>query len=98
MIRRPPRSTQSRSSAASDVYKRQIHSEPFTFWHTWKDQGLKSATFKLSLPAEFTEQMRFLKRIGMTRTDEVEIRGCHVRPRDVLLKVVSDIAKPTDVV
>jgi len=24
MIRRPPRSTQSRSSAASDVYKRQI--------------------------------------------------------------------------
>src|SRR5450756_2750283 len=25
MIRRPPRSTQSRSSAASDVYKRQIH-------------------------------------------------------------------------
>src|SRR5665213_4553175 len=25
MIRRPPRSTQSRSSAASDVYKRQMH-------------------------------------------------------------------------
>ena len=25
MIRRPPRSTQSRSSAASDVYKRQPH-------------------------------------------------------------------------
>src|SRR5680860_386259 len=28
MIRRPPRSTQSRSSAASDVYKRQ----PYTWW------------------------------------------------------------------
>ena len=27
MIRRPPRSTQSRSSAASDVYKRQACSE-----------------------------------------------------------------------
>src|SRR5680860_1222949 len=27
MIRRPPRSTQSRSSAASDVYKRQINSD-----------------------------------------------------------------------
>ena len=26
MIRRPPRSTQSRSSAASDVYKRQVNS------------------------------------------------------------------------
>src|SRR5450756_3252989 len=28
MIRRPPRSTQSRSSAASDVYKRQISMQP----------------------------------------------------------------------
>jgi saccharopine dehydrogenase-like NADP-dependent oxidoreductase len=75
-----------------------IHSEPFTFWHAWKDRGLRTATFKLSLPAEFTEQMRFLARIGMTRTDEVEIGGCHVRPRDVLLKVVSQIPKPRDVV
>src|SRR5665809_160229 len=29
MIRRPPRSTQSRSSAASDVYKRQLTAGPF---------------------------------------------------------------------
>eukprot|EP00826_Nyctotherus_ovalis_P050189 TRINITY_DN612_c0_g2_i8.p1 TRINITY_DN612_c0_g2~~TRINITY_DN612_c0_g2_i8.p1 ORF type:complete len:117 (-),score=49.59 TRINITY_DN612_c0_g2_i8:268-597(-) len=29
MIRRPPRSTQSRSSAASDVYKRQVLEEGF---------------------------------------------------------------------
>jgi lysine 6-dehydrogenase len=75
-----------------------IHSEPFTFWHTWKDRGLRRATFKLSLPAEFTEQMRFLNSIGMTRTDEVEIGGCVVRPRDVLLKVVSQIPKPAGVV
>lgn len=75
-----------------------IHSEPFTFWHTWKDQGLRSATFHLALPTEFTEQMRFLNRIGMTRTDEVEIRGAKVRPRDVLLKVVAEIPKPVDVV
>ncbi len=75
-----------------------IRSEPFTFWHTWKDQGLKSATFKLSLPAEFTGQMRFLETIGMTRTDEVDVNGMHVRPRDVLLKVVGEIPRPTDVV
>src|SRR5450756_1843120 len=30
MIRRPPRSTQSRSSAASDVYKRQIEGRVFS--------------------------------------------------------------------
>ena len=75
-----------------------IHSEPFTFWHAWKDRGLRCATFKLSLPAEFTAQMRFLARLGMTRTDEVEVRGVRVRPRDVLLKVASEIAAPSGVV
>ena len=71
-----------------------IHSEPFTFWHAWKDRGLRSATFRLALPAEFTAQMRFLKTLGMTRTDEVEVKGVRIRPRDVLLKVVSEIPRP----
>eukprot|EP00657_Telonema_sp_P-1_P009391 TRINITY_DN3572_c0_g1_i5.p1 TRINITY_DN3572_c0_g1~~TRINITY_DN3572_c0_g1_i5.p1 ORF type:complete len:105 (+),score=58.66 TRINITY_DN3572_c0_g1_i5:109-423(+) len=37
MIRRPPRSTQSRSSAASDVYKRQNEYETsvYTEWSEW---------------------------------------------------------------
>ena len=73
-----------------------IHSEPITFWHTWKDKGLKSATFKLSLPAEFTEQMRFLVRLGLTSKEEVEVGGVKVRPRDVLLKCVSRIPRPGD--
>jgi len=34
MIRRPPRSTQSRSSAASDVYKRQDSTNP-TWYNSW---------------------------------------------------------------
>src|SRR5450756_3180011 len=33
MIRRPPRSTQSRSSAASDVYKRQAHARRIAECH-----------------------------------------------------------------
>src|SRR5450756_563842 len=44
MIRRPPRSTQSRSSAASDVYKRQIRQRvnvsnyiPHSRWGVWQD-------------------------------------------------------------
>src|SRR5665213_4255499 len=32
MIRRPPRSTQSRSSAASDVYKRQMFDDSVSMW------------------------------------------------------------------
>ncbi len=42
--------------------------------------------------------MRFLNTIGMTRTDEVDVNGMHVRPRDVLLKVVGEIPRPTEVV
>ena len=75
-----------------------VHSEPFTFWHTWKDEGLRSATWKLALPSGFTEQMRFLARIGMTRSDEVEIGGAKLRPRDMLLRVVGEVPKPTTVV
>lgn len=73
-----------------------IHSEPITFWHTWKDKGLRSATFKLSLPAEFTDQMRFLVRLGLTSKEEIEVGGTKVCPRDVLLKCVSQIPRPGD--
>jgi saccharopine dehydrogenase-like NADP-dependent oxidoreductase len=71
-----------------------IHSEPATFVHTWGGQGLRSATFRLSLPPEFTEQMRFLVKLGLTSKDEIELDGTTVRPRDVLLKVVSKIPRP----
>eukprot|EP00657_Telonema_sp_P-1_P011484 TRINITY_DN6630_c0_g1_i1.p1 TRINITY_DN6630_c0_g1~~TRINITY_DN6630_c0_g1_i1.p1 ORF type:complete len:101 (-),score=53.36 TRINITY_DN6630_c0_g1_i1:76-378(-) len=43
MIRRPPRSTQSRSSAASDVYKRQTHinEQPLQYpHHMWRAESM----------------------------------------------------------
>src|SRR5450756_147422 len=53
MIRRPPRSTQSRSSAASDVYKRQPGSRPasrrrYPFrgrWSWWSRRGIPATLF-----------------------------------------------------
>src|SRR5450756_3204725 len=39
MIRRPPRSTQSRSSAASDVYKRQVKDLPPKWGLLWATKG-----------------------------------------------------------
>src|SRR5450756_1252503 len=41
MIRRPPRSTQSRSSAASDVYKRQHHVEQLGLLEIARVSGLR---------------------------------------------------------
>jgi saccharopine dehydrogenase-like NADP-dependent oxidoreductase len=71
-----------------------IHSEPFTFWYTWKDQGLKSAIWRLALPESFTDQMKFLKTLGLTSKDEVDVGGLKVKPRDLLMALVNKIPKP----
>eukprot|EP00831_Metopus_contortus_P012694 TRINITY_DN15109_c0_g1_i1.p2 TRINITY_DN15109_c0_g1~~TRINITY_DN15109_c0_g1_i1.p2 ORF type:complete len:112 (+),score=15.79 TRINITY_DN15109_c0_g1_i1:97-432(+) len=49
MIRRPPRSTQGVSSAASDVYKRQFQKKIITYWDDMKDKevyGDEQALFR----------------------------------------------------
>ena len=57
---------------------------------------MRTATWKLALPEEFTEQMRFLTTLGLTGTDEVELAGgARVRPRDVLLACASRIPRPS---
>src|SRR5678815_1706720 len=47
MIRRPPRSTLDRSSAASDVYKRQVHDYNKIYDHWWKKtlEGVPDVTW-----------------------------------------------------
>eukprot|EP01015_Nassula_variabilis_P034566 TRINITY_DN8539_c0_g1_i1.p1 TRINITY_DN8539_c0_g1~~TRINITY_DN8539_c0_g1_i1.p1 ORF type:complete len:150 (+),score=44.79 TRINITY_DN8539_c0_g1_i1:12-461(+) len=45
MIRRPPRSTQSRSSAASDVYKRQEHSWQMFQPMPWVQTGVDGCEY-----------------------------------------------------
>src|SRR5450756_1132258 len=59
MIRRPPRSTQSRSSAASDVYKRQA----YEFWSKAKKYGVKPI---IGLEAYLTP--------GTHRTDKTRVK------------------------
>eukprot|EP01017_Pseudomicrothorax_dubius_P017122 TRINITY_DN19448_c0_g1_i1.p1 TRINITY_DN19448_c0_g1~~TRINITY_DN19448_c0_g1_i1.p1 ORF type:complete len:264 (+),score=110.71 TRINITY_DN19448_c0_g1_i1:53-844(+) len=52
MIRRPPRSTQSRSSAASDVYKRQVSTQSTWGKRFQQKIGLQMAAFSLNnIPA-----------------------------------------------
>src|SRR5678815_1814862 len=61
MIRRPPRSTLDRSSAASDVYKRQILSwrlrDPLATWCASAGTSNQSAT----LPTEMDDGMEILQ-------------------------------------
>jgi saccharopine dehydrogenase (NAD+, L-lysine-forming) len=52
--------------------------------------GLKRATFKYALGAEFIEKLQFLHDIGLDRTEPVTVRGGKVSPRDVVAAVVPD--------
>eukprot|EP01015_Nassula_variabilis_P024847 TRINITY_DN4789_c0_g1_i16.p2 TRINITY_DN4789_c0_g1~~TRINITY_DN4789_c0_g1_i16.p2 ORF type:complete len:115 (+),score=73.47 TRINITY_DN4789_c0_g1_i16:1-345(+) len=58
-IRRPPRSTQSRSSAASDVYKRQVHGDVLK-------SAAKCNVSKLNKEASFED-------LGFDSLDAVEL-------------------------
>src|SRR5450756_1408696 len=69
MIRRPPRSTQSRSSAASDVYKRQV-------LYTWAGPEIAVASTKAyntQLTALFLVAIAFAFRLG--RMDETAMKA-----------------------
>src|SRR5450756_2774066 len=73
MIRRPPRSTQSRSSAASDVYKRQRHRSAVLFVRT---QTNGSRTYLLIVDNKWVRgkvKQHVLLRLG--RLDELLASG-----------------------
>eukprot|EP00657_Telonema_sp_P-1_P005088 TRINITY_DN2221_c0_g1_i2.p1 TRINITY_DN2221_c0_g1~~TRINITY_DN2221_c0_g1_i2.p1 ORF type:complete len:132 (+),score=55.24 TRINITY_DN2221_c0_g1_i2:111-506(+) len=89
MIRRPPRSTQSRSSAASDVYKRQVstqstgnpHLDPFTA----VSMGKRTRSLDLLHPTPEEEKRKHkLKRLVQSPNSffmDVKCPGCfHITP------------------
>ena len=73
-----------------------LHSEVATFVNTWGSQGLREATWKLALPPEFTEQMRFLTRLGATRNTPVTVDEVPVRPRSLLAALLREMPRPDD--
>eukprot|EP01015_Nassula_variabilis_P025914 TRINITY_DN5124_c0_g2_i1.p2 TRINITY_DN5124_c0_g2~~TRINITY_DN5124_c0_g2_i1.p2 ORF type:complete len:107 (+),score=53.68 TRINITY_DN5124_c0_g2_i1:10-330(+) len=72
MMRRPPRSTQSRSSAASDVYKRQ-HGEYLNLWNLMDDLVVlepEDIAMSKYWRAEAEEKMKSQGKTGM-ETDQI---------------------------
>eukprot|EP00657_Telonema_sp_P-1_P007131 TRINITY_DN26774_c0_g1_i1.p1 TRINITY_DN26774_c0_g1~~TRINITY_DN26774_c0_g1_i1.p1 ORF type:complete len:127 (-),score=18.48 TRINITY_DN26774_c0_g1_i1:97-477(-) len=95
MIRRPPRSTQSRSSAASDVYKRQAQGNRATYrqarrqLRTTPPQGLRESRPSPCPPFQSAQKTRPQARVGRKGFPECEkiftLCGRHGGLNDVLL-------------
>src|SRR5450756_663978 len=96
MIRRPPRSTQSRSSAASDVYKRQIVAEDrYTSIHI-EELVVMARDTKLGCE-EITRDIPNLSEQQLNRLDESGIIfvGAEVQPGDTLVGKVTPKGETT---
>ena len=66
MIRRPPRSTRVRSSAASDVYKRQVSVVALDYPRSTRDSLHSHQDLKLSRPSETKHEPK----VQMTRVSQ----------------------------
>ncbi|NLD18686.1 MAG: hypothetical protein GX663_00340 [Clostridiales bacterium] len=66
-----------------------IHSEPVQFAKSFKDKGIKNASIKLSLPAEFEERISFLASVGFATEEPVKAAGYEVNPLKTMVSVVN---------
>ncbi|SMP71680.1 saccharopine dehydrogenase family protein [Anoxynatronum buryatiense] len=74
-----------------------LHSEPATFPVAWKEKGLKNVVFKLALPPDFHEKVRFLADLGFSSTEEIQLsNGTSVAPLDVLEAMIRRLPEDPD--
>lgn len=66
-----------------------IHSEPVQFASSFKDKGIREASFKLSLPAAFEEKIHFLAALGFGSEETVSVGGQEVNPLKTMISVVN---------
>ena len=72
-----------------------IHSEVATVPATFKSKGLKHMSFKLALPQDFDQKVRFLVDMGFGSKHNLSIGDKEVSPREVLLALADRLPKPS---
>lgn len=73
-----------------------IHSEPVQFANSFKNKGIKNASFKLSLPAEFEKRISFLAEVGFATENSIHVGGTEVNPLKTLVAVVNKYVENYD--
>ncbi|HWT46917.1 MAG TPA: saccharopine dehydrogenase NADP-binding domain-containing protein, partial [Vicinamibacterales bacterium] len=61
-----------------------IHSELATLPASFRPKGVQEVSFRIAFPGGLTDRLRLLTALGLTSTDEIDVRGRRVVPRDVL--------------
>lgn len=64
-----------------------IHSEVATLPLTYKEKGVREVSFKIAFDPAFTDKVRFLRDLGLSSQEPIEVAGVKVAPVDVVSKV-----------
>lgn len=71
-----------------------LHSEVASFPRVFADKGIRDASFRIAFPAAFREQLKLLVDLGLAATDPVDVRGCAIKPRDLLVACLNRLPQP----
>lgn len=65
-----------------------LHSEVATIPLNYQHKGIKNATYRLGLPSQFHERMKFLVDLGFADKQPLEVDGVKANPRAILAKII----------
>ncbi len=83
---------------ATAIYS--LHSECATFPVSFREKGIRHASFKIAFPSDFMTRLKFLVDLGFGSDEPINVRGASVSPREVLARLVEAVpaedAEPQD--
>jgi lysine 6-dehydrogenase len=71
-----------------------LHSEVLTIPMTYKDKGIKRVTFRLGLPLEFHEKIKFLMALGFGEKKQIATKEGDFTPRKLLAEMIARFPVP----
>ncbi|MDX1988502.1 MAG: saccharopine dehydrogenase NADP-binding domain-containing protein [Candidatus Obscuribacter sp.] len=71
-----------------------LHSEVLSLPQTYKEKGIKNCTFRLGLPLEFHEKIKFLMSLGFGSREKLNTREGDFTPRKILAAMLSSFPTP----
>jgi len=73
-----------------------IHSEVASVPVSFRSKGIKDMSFKLGLPLDLEQKLRFLAGIGLGSTESLDVKGVKVSPVDFITSFAQTFPKPTE--